>query len=198
MTLVLPSKSQNGSVDKHYKSFLSVFQLCQLWIQITTFNVTFEMEEAVDILSSVLKYDMGKSNIDDKYECSTCRTDNRGILSTAACGTATSEHSQPLLVMVREHLYLLPVECLECILSDIERLFISNQFKKVKYLNFLITNLKCIFKFNSSQKIECYLEKKKVKLTRAMRTKETIKTFLCCLFASYFQNIGNKGAYVWG
>lgn len=116
---------------------LSVFQLCQLWVQILTFNVTFELEEEVGSLSSLLKCDMGKSNRDsscnDKYECSTCRIDNTGILSTVACGTATSEHSQlcyTLLVIVREHLYLLPIECLDCRLSDIERLFISNQFKK--------------------------------------------------------------------
>lgn len=81
---------------------LSVFQLCQLWVQIPMFNLTFELEKEVDSLSSLLKCDMGKSNSDsscnDKYECSTCRKDNTGILSTVACGTATSEHSQPLLV----------------------------------------------------------------------------------------------------
>lgn len=98
------------------------------------FNLTFELEEEVDSLRSLLKYDIGKSNSDsscnDNYECPTCRTDNTGILSTVACGTATSEHSQALLIIVREHLYLMPIKCLECILSDIERLFISNQFKK--------------------------------------------------------------------
>lgn len=98
------------------------------------FNFTSKLGEGEDILSSFLKYDMGKSNSDsscnDKCECSTYRTDNTGILSTVACGAVTSEHIQPLLGIVREHLYLLlPVKCLECILSDIEGIFISNQFK---------------------------------------------------------------------
>lgn len=70
------------------------------------FNSTFKLEKEEDILSGLLKY-MGKSNSDssynDKCEYFTYRTDNIGILSTAACGTATSECNQPLLGIVREH-----------------------------------------------------------------------------------------------
>lgn len=97
------------------------------------------------ILSSVLKYDMGEDTTDsscndDVCECSTYRADNTRVLSTAARGTATSEHTQAFLAVVREHLYLLPIKCLECILSDIEGVFFFYQqsvqiTKHFTYLN---------------------------------------------------------------
>lgn len=119
MVLLLHSTSRRGSYSKHYKSFyLSLFPLCQSWILIIMFNSIFKLGMEEDILSSFLKYDMGERNSDssfnDKCECSTYRTDNTGILSTGACGTATSKSIQPLLAIVREHL---PIKCLECILK---------------------------------------------------------------------------------
>lgn len=122
-------------------------------------NSTFILGDEEGILSSLLKYDTGKSNSDsscnDKCEYSTYTTDNIGILSPVACGAATPEHIQPLLGIVREHLYhLLPVKCLECVLSEIEGILSAISLNKLN--TFLKINLKCIFKFNFSQKVEHY------------------------------------------
>lgn len=120
-------------VENITRQFIFLSSLCQSQIQITTVNSTYKLGKEEDILSSLLKYDMEESKSDsscnDKCEYSTFKTDNIRILSTEACGTKVSESIQPLLAVLREHLYLLLVKCLECILSDIEGIFISNQFK---------------------------------------------------------------------
>lgn len=69
------------------------------------------------------------SSCNDKCEYSTFKTDNTRILSIEACGTEVLESIQILLAVLGEHLYLLSVKYLECILSDIEGIFINNQFK---------------------------------------------------------------------
>lgn len=120
-------------VENITRQFIFLSLLCQLKIQITMVNSTFKLGRDENILRSLLKYDMAESKSDsscnDKCEYSTFKTDNTRILSTEACGTEVSESIQTLLAVLREHLCLLPVKYLECILSDIEGIFINSQFK---------------------------------------------------------------------